>query len=138
MNAHLFSVSSISLKAWQLHQYSSIPYSVFKTSLVLSDNPGKIKQRLGRFHWRSNVTTLRAPKHFKVGRQHYNRSRRCSILTFCNPAYTQQSSTQPRTSVRSGVLSCAATTLGEIQQPLSVTKTVKITARLRLHLNAAL
>src|SRR6218665_3239257 len=125
MSPGLFKVTQSVLKQWQLHHYSNIPYSAFKTSLVLEENPTGITQRLGKFRWRSNVTTLRAPKHFKVGRQHYNRARRCSIIKFTNPRQSLGSCSC--TTLRAGISKYGGIQFCEVQQPLSVVKTIRIT-----------
>jgi hypothetical protein len=99
----------------------------------LLENPVKVKQRLGKFRWRSNVTTLRAPKHFKVGRQHYNRGRRCSIITVINKEPNQPSTSRNYGSLQSAVLLYPGLDFLEIQQPLSVTKTLKVTLAIRVN-----
>jgi len=64
--------------------FSNLPYSVFNTRLTAVLPNVKIKLTLKKFKWRNTLVALRAPKHFKVGRQHYSQGRRTILLCLVN------------------------------------------------------
>lgn len=127
----LLRITQVVLKGYKLHQYSNVPYSAYKTSLLLENNPAKVKQRLGKFRYRSNITTLRAPKHFKVGRQHYSKGGRCSVLSFSYPVVSQPHRPYTHSSLKVVASQYLGSEILSTQQPLSTTKTVRITLGLK-------
>lgn len=72
------------LKLIKVTTFSSLPYSVFKTSTLLDSVKSTPKTRFGKFKFRQTLVSLRAPKHFKVGRQHYSTGSRFSLFLFKN------------------------------------------------------
>ena len=74
------------IKSVRFHQiintfYSNLPYAVFNTALIKNPKNKKINQKLFKFKWRNTLVALRAPKHFKVARQHYSKGARIIKLT---------------------------------------------------------
>ena len=121
---HIFYVKLCSYKN---SYFSSLPYSAYKTNLLLNTNPTKTQIRLNKFRWRNNVVSLRAPKHFKVGRQHYNKSSRIVLHNLENHQnnWTKNLNTM---STISNFIKLTPLLYNRTQQPpLSITKTSWIT-----------
>lgn len=120
---HPINVKKVLLKKITHSFYSSLPYSAFRTAITPYTHGTKLNVRLGQFKWRSNVTTLRAPKHFKVGRQHYNKGGRITIITLTQPANTDYVNLINPRQVASAVLRFSGNVDTDLQLPLSITKT---------------
>lgn len=83
--------------------FSSLPYSVFGSSLLFQ----KLKQKSGitwtKFRYQSLLVSLRAPKHFKVGRQQVNVPKRCITIVTKSP---EKSGWQPINTPKTSIFTC--------------------------------
>lgn len=129
-------VTKTQLKSVTNTYFSNIPYSAYKSNLMCTEGVGKLKQRLGAFKWRSNVVSLRAPKHFKVGRQHYNKTRRTIHLTFNNTGNTWSKLKTNNVSVACFVAMSTPHIHVPVQPALTVNKTTTITFKLGVYLSS--
>lgn len=73
---HALEVIATRFKLITQHSFSPLPYSVFRCDVSGLPHGLALKQVLGKYSWRNTLVSLRAPKHFKVGRQHYSKPSR--------------------------------------------------------------
>lgn len=120
--------TAIKLSKTKIVYFSSLPYSVFGSSLLLQ----KLKQKSGvtwtKFRYQSLLVSLRAPKHFKVGRQQVNVPKRCITLSAKNP---EKSGWQPLDPLRISIFTCVDL-IKSLQTriatpPLATVKSLRIT-----------
>ena len=94
---YLLNCSSFAVKSLKLSTFSNLPYTTHKTNTIHTDlktNP-KPLINLGRFRFRKTIVSLRAPKHFKIGRQHYSLGSRFSYFFFKNKHIKWVSASNP-------------------------------------------
>lgn len=112
------------LVSTKITTFSNLPYSTFKTSTLLSNSPARVKVKYAKFKFRNTIVSLRAPKHFKVGRQHYSLGSRFGYFNLKNKnrEFNLFSNKAELASVVFGVFNAMNT---PIQQPLTNLKTIK-------------
>lgn len=114
--------------------FSNLPYSTFKTNTLLNNSPVKVKTKYSRFRFRNTIVSLRAPKHFKVGRQHYSLGSRFGYFNFINKndKISMFSDNAELTSVVLGVYDAVH---APVQQPLTSIKSIKTEVCLQFRVN---
>lgn len=84
MYNNYFWCNAINSKKIKITFFSNLPYSVFKTNTFFNHINSTIHIKKTKFKYKNTIVTLRAPKHFKVGRQHYSLGSRFSYFTLNN------------------------------------------------------
>lgn len=81
------SIISTKIDFIKIASFSPLPYSIFKTSINKHWNFEKqlhLNKRTNQYRMRGALVSLRAPKHFKAGKQQYSLTKRIQIYCFKN------------------------------------------------------
>ncbi len=78
MKPNLIHYKKTWLNTINVNNFSSLPSAVFKKDTITKIIPNNVIQKNTKYKWRNTIVSLRAPKHFKVGRQHYSLGKRLS------------------------------------------------------------
>lgn len=135
MAVHPASATPLKINATQFksliqRSFSPLPYSVFRCDLSGVPTGLKFKQVLGKYSWRNTLVSLRAPKHFKVGRQHYSKPSR--VVQLCLYRTSTTAWVVPSGPVRVLTMQAALTraeafaSQTALQQPMATVKQVSI------------
>ena len=115
--------------------FSNLPYSALSIKLNPQIN-SKLKLKLYKFKWRNTIVSLRAPKHFKVGRQHYSQGKRLVSLLFINQETSKISNQITFNQVARKLYKIMTT--HTVSYPLTDLKTVTIYGTVTVKLNKIL
>lgn len=129
-----FSAKLLSVKTTT---FSNLPYSAFRSNTLLGLNPSKVNISFSRFRFRKTIVSLRAPKHFKVGRQHYSLGNRFGYFTLKvgGGKFNLFKHSAGLASVVMGAFNAANT---PTHQPLTAVKTIKTRICLQFKFKAVL
>lgn len=137
-NTKLLNVTQTRFKSITQHSFSPLPYSVFRCDVSGLPHGLVLKQTLGKYSWRNTLVSLRAPKHFKVGRQHYSKPSRVIKLSLTRTTSTLW--VKPHNAGNSFTLHAATVraqayaTQTVLRHPMTTTKQVQVcfSAQIRL------
>lgn len=127
---HLLYFFSGRLKATKTTTFSNLPYSAFKTNTLLDTNPSGARVQYSKFRFRKTIVSLRAPKHFKVGRQHYSIGNRFGYFSSKNRE-TRFSPFTNLTGLAGVVKGVSCLQESSVHQPLTTVKTVQMLVSLK-------
>ena len=133
-----FQVTGTRFKFITQHAFSPLPYSVFRCDVSSIPHGLALKHVLGKYSWRNTLVSLRAPKHFKVGRQHYSKPSRLIKLrlnqTHSTPWVKPLEVTYPFTLCAAIRRAQAYASQTLLQHPMTTVKQVQVcfSARIKL------